>query len=245
MANRQAVALTALLALAAVASAQVTHHELLNKLPPAAPGLSTAVYFPEHPTKQFPAGDVITAVVSAHNDASKAFNLTAVVASLNSPLDFSMHIQNFTHMVYFQELPPNQEASLEYKFRLAPQVPTRDFSVAIHLLYEDAGGGGFYSSVAFNGTVEVVEAPRLVDTDAIFMVLTILALFVGVGYWVYASAGDKLAPYIGKRGAFKRKAAAAGSGAAFDEDEWVKGTAYDASKKKAAAAAAAGTKKAA
>lgn len=41
----------------------------------------------------------ITAVVSAHNDQSKGYNLTAVVASLNSPMDFSMYIQNFTHQV--------------------------------------------------------------------------------------------------------------------------------------------------
>jgi hypothetical protein len=41
----------------------------------------------------------ITAVISAHNDASKAYNLTAIVASLNSPMDFSMYIQNFTHQV--------------------------------------------------------------------------------------------------------------------------------------------------
>jgi hypothetical protein len=36
-------------------------------------------------------------VISAHNDASKAYNLTAIVASLNSPMDFNMYIQNFTH----------------------------------------------------------------------------------------------------------------------------------------------------
>jgi hypothetical protein len=38
-------------------------------------------------------------VISAHNDNTKPYNLTAVVASLNSPMDFSMHIQNFTHQV--------------------------------------------------------------------------------------------------------------------------------------------------
>jgi hypothetical protein len=41
----------------------------------------------------------ITAVISAHNDNSKAYNLTAVVASLHSPTDYSMYVQNFTHMV--------------------------------------------------------------------------------------------------------------------------------------------------
>lgn len=41
----------------------------------------------------------ITAVISAHNDNTKSYNLTAIVASLNSPMDFSMYIQNFTHRV--------------------------------------------------------------------------------------------------------------------------------------------------
>ncbi len=41
----------------------------------------------------------ITAVISAHNDNTKPYNLTAIVASLNSPMDFSMYIQNFTHRV--------------------------------------------------------------------------------------------------------------------------------------------------
>lgn len=35
--------------------------ELLNQLSAATPGsLTTAIYFPEHPTKQFPAGDVVS-----------------------------------------------------------------------------------------------------------------------------------------------------------------------------------------
>jgi len=46
----------------------------------------------------------ITAVISAHNDNTKSYNLTAVVASLNSPLDFSMYIQNFTHRVWSSTL---------------------------------------------------------------------------------------------------------------------------------------------
>lgn len=41
----------------------------------------------------------IKVVVSAHNDNSKPYNLTAIMASLNSPMDFSMYIQNFTQMV--------------------------------------------------------------------------------------------------------------------------------------------------
>lgn len=42
-----------------VAGAMAQSAELLNTLP--APGaLTTAIYFPDHPTKQFPAGDIVS-----------------------------------------------------------------------------------------------------------------------------------------------------------------------------------------
>jgi len=219
-----------LLLVGMVAGAMAQSAELLNTLP--APGaLTTAIYFPDHPTKQFPAGDIITAVISAHNDNTKPYNLTAIVASLNSPLDFSMYIQNFTHRVYFEELPAGEERTLEYKFQLAPQVPTRDFQVAIHLIYEDVGASsGYYSNVAFNATIEVVEKPKLVDMEGIFMYLMIIAALGGSGYWIFANATDKL----GVKKSIKKSKKGDGKAASFDEDEWIKGTSYDVHQKKKA-----------
>jgi hypothetical protein len=224
--------MAALLLLAGfMAGAMAQSAELLNTLP--APGaLTTAIYFPDHPTKQFPAGDIITAVISAHNDNTKAYNLTAIVASLNSPMDFSMYIQNFTHRVYFEELPPGEERTLEYKFQLAQQVPTRDFQVAIHLIYEDVGSSGYYSNVAFNATIEVVEKPKLVDMEGIFMYLMIAAALGGTGYWFFVNASDKL----GVKKATKKSKKGDGRAAAFDEDEWIKDTPYAVAQKKKTAA---------
>jgi len=220
--------MAALLLLAGlVAGAMAQSAELLNTLP--APGaLTTAIYFPDHPTKQFPAGDIITAVISAHNDNTKPYNLTAIVASLNSPLDFSMYIQNFTHRVYFEELPAGEERTLEYKFQLAPQVPTRDFQVAIHLIYEDVGSAGYYSNVAFNGTIEVVEKPKLVDMEGIFMYLMIFAALGGTGYWAFTNATDKLGV---KKGGKKSKKGD-NKPTNFDDDEWIKGTPHYTMEKK-------------
>lgn len=61
------------------------------------------------------------------------------------------------------------------------QVPTRDFQVAIHLIYEDVGSAGYYSNVAFNATIEVVEKPKLVDMEGIFMYIMIIGVLGGSG----------------------------------------------------------------
>jgi hypothetical protein len=53
--------------------------------------------------------------------------------------------------------------------------------VAIHLIYEDVGSSGYYSNVAFNATIEVVEKPKLVDMEGIFMYLMIIAALGGSG----------------------------------------------------------------
>lgn len=141
--------------------------------------------------------------------------------------------------VYFKELPAGQEMSVEYKFRIAPQVPTRDFFVAIHLIYEDIGGTGFFSNVVFNGTVEVVEKAKLIDTEGIFMYIMILGTFGAIGFWAFSNASDKL----GIKKAAKKSRKGSDKAAAFDEDEWVKGTPYDVEKRKKAAAATGKTAK--
>lgn len=54
------------------AGAMAQSAELLNTLP--APGaLTTAIYFPEHPTKQFPAGDIVSAVPGGREQGLLAF----------------------------------------------------------------------------------------------------------------------------------------------------------------------------
>lgn len=52
------------------------------------------------------------------------------------------------------------------------------------MIYEDVGSTGYYSNVAFNGTIEVVEKPKLVDMEGIFMYLMIAAALGGTGGWV-------------------------------------------------------------
>lgn len=57
------------------------------------------------------------------------------------------------------------------------------------MIYEDVGSTGYYSNVAFNGTIEVVEKPKLVDMEGIFMYLMIAAALGGTGGWLLPCAG--------------------------------------------------------
>lgn len=201
----------------------------LSNLPPAG-SLTTAYYLPDHPTKQFPAGDVIKVVVSAHNDGSSPYNVSMVMGSLNSPVDFSMHIQNFTQQFYFEMVKPGEELSVEYGFRPDAMLPApREFAVALHLFYED-NKGNVFSNAFFNQTIEIVEKPKLFDHEMLFMGLTLAAIAAVLGYVAYLSFADKVG--LGTKSKKKSSTTTKGAPAALDHDDWVKGTQYDINKRK-------------
>ena len=41
----------------------------------------------------------VNVVLGFHNEATEAYNVTAIMGSLNSPTDFAIHVQNFTQQV--------------------------------------------------------------------------------------------------------------------------------------------------
>ncbi|KIZ03292.1 Translocon-associated protein subunit alpha [Monoraphidium neglectum] len=233
MRTMQICLLAAVLALVVPGSTAQRPGDLLGNLPPAGE-LSVAHYFPEHPDKQFPAGDIISVVVSGHNTGAKPMNLSAIVGSINSPEKYEMFIQNFTIGRYFAPLAPGAEASIEYKFRADPilgSTPAREFIVALHLFYEVEGS--YFSTTFFNQTVDITEAPKLVDTDLIWLVGTLLAGLGAAGYFAFTKLSEKLGLNKGKA----KKAKKAEGPVTIDEDDWVKGTHYEVQKRRRAAAA--------
>ncbi|GBF99455.1 hypothetical protein Rsub_11941 [Raphidocelis subcapitata] len=228
---------TCLLALAVVLALQGAiaqrASDILGNLPPTGDSLTLAHYFPEHSAKQIPAGDVISVVVSGRNTGSKALNLSAIVGSINSPQNYEMFIQNFTIARYFAPLAPGAEASVEYKFRADPilgSTPPREWTLALHALYEV--DGAYFANTFFNATVDIAEAPRLVDPDLIWLAVTMIALIAGAAYLAYTLLADKLGLNKGKA----KKAKRVDGPVALDEDEWIKGTHYDVAKRRRAAA---------
>ncbi|KAG1674966.1 hypothetical protein FOA52_014761 [Chlamydomonas sp. UWO 241] len=218
----------ALLALLAVAQVYAAHP--LSNLP--APGLVTVgSFFPDQPNKHFVAGKPVKCVLGIHNDAAVAYNVTAIVGSLNSPGDFKLYIQNFTENVFHADLAPGAEISLEYRFQPDARIEPRDFVVALTVLYHD-NKGKYFSSTFFNSTVEIVEEKKMIDWELIQLTCILAVGLAGFVYIVYSY----VEPHLAQFGIKKRKGSRKETSKPDDADEWVKGSHYDNLKKKKAAA---------
>lgn len=210
------------LAAAPAAQAPQAYQHPLTVLP-AAGSVSTTYYFPEHTPKVFPAGDKIKIVLGIHNDAVEPYNITAIMGSLNSPMDFRIYVQNFTQQVYFEPVQPGEELSVEYVFRPDPNLSPRDFIVALTVFYEDPKNT-YYSTTFFNQTIEIVELPKAFDTDLLFMCMTLCGLCGVAAYFA--------SQYLSSFSLFKssKKSRKTDTNKSDNQDEWLAGTMYDIAK---------------
>ncbi|KAG2489387.1 hypothetical protein HYH03_012029 [Edaphochlamys debaryana] len=211
-------------------------HPLTN-LPPAGE-ISHGHFFPDYPTRQFIAGLPVKVVLGIRNDAAEAYNISAIMGSLNNAEDFRAYYWNFTQQLYFQVVQPSKELSVEYSFLPPKDLPPNDYQVALTVFYEAADG--FKSTTFFNQTITVNEQRQLIDWKLMFLYVIFIAL-VGAGlYYVWSMVKDSqlYKNVVGKK---SRKVEVS---RADNDDEWVKGTHYDNFRKKKAAAATKPTKKA-
>jgi len=206
-------------------------HPLTN-LPPSAPGIETAFVFPDYDAKQprFPAGANVDVVLGLHNSASQPYNISAIMGSLNSPLDFGIYVQNFTLQGYGVQVDPDGEASVLYTFRPDAALHPREFTVALTVFYT-AAQGGISSTTFFNQTIEIVEPPRTIDAEIIFLWFLMLGT---VGFLLY-KAYAYVFKLLGGKSRGRKKAAAPSSASS---DDWITGTALHLERKKAERVAA-------
>lgn len=177
---------------------------------------------------------MIKVVLGIHNDAAEMYNITAILGSLNMVGDFNMHVQNFTEQVYHQPVLAGQQLSIEYKFMPDHRIDSRDFVLALTVLYHDSANK-FYSNTFFNQTISVVEIKKLIDWELIFLFIFLGSLVAGGAYLLYGV----MAPHLQSLGFVRKgkKSKKVETSKADDSDEWVKGTPYDTFTKRKAAAA--------
>lgn len=216
------------LAVARVATAQsAADVHFLTNMPPAG-SVSTGFVFPTYPTKAFPAGKMADVVLGIRNEGSETYNISMIAGSLNSPVDFNVHLQNFTQLGYGQVIKPGEELSLEYKFLPDPRLEPRDFIVALTAFYVDSQGK-WYSSTFFNETINIVEVKKIVDWELLFLILLFAIGISGIAYGVYAyTVSVGWVKSQKKRTRSRRPAGEAPPVmSAEDQQDWIKGTPYD------------------
>lgn len=214
----------AVAALGVAAQAEKAYKHPLTDMPPTHDAVETASWFPGNPKKEFPAGQLSDVAIGFHNGAAESVNISAIMGSLNSPFDFSYHVQNFSYQIYDARLQPGEEVSLEYQFMPYAQLQPREFTLALTVFYHT--DKTLYSTTFYNTTVDIVEASTVVDTQLIFLYLMFLGLLAGLGYVIYsylASAGLVKKPKKKVPSSTVQRTAAG----EVDQSEWLKGTAYD------------------
>jgi hypothetical protein len=96
---------------------QVFVHPLTN-MPGAADGIETSFYYPKYSNLKFPIGEVATVLCHFSNNDNVAYNVSAIMGSLNSPFDFSYHIQNYTYKPLGIVVRPGEEITFQYQFQV-------------------------------------------------------------------------------------------------------------------------------
>ena len=65
-----------------------------------------------------PIGQTVTVLCHFLNRGDFPYNVTAIMGSLNSPVDFSYHIQNYSYKPVGVVVRSQEEVTLEYQFQV-------------------------------------------------------------------------------------------------------------------------------
>lgn len=150
--------------------------------------VKTSVYFPEQPDGKVPLGDIIVVLVSFFNTGSDAFNVTNIGTSLHSPYDYSYFIQNFTASEPGVIVGPEQQVTLEYRFRPDPALEPVDFLLSGYVTYSDSGYDS-YKSIFYNDTIVMVEKPFVLTPSVVVGYSFVIFTFASVAYVGLAVSG--------------------------------------------------------
>jgi translocon-associated protein subunit alpha len=108
----------------------------LTDMPGPSEDISTSVYFPNHPDHKLPIGEVVTTLCHFTNSGGSAYNVSAIMGSLNAPFDFHHHFQNYSYKPVGMTVNSGEEISLQYSFQLHPDLEPVDYQLAVTVFYE-------------------------------------------------------------------------------------------------------------
>jgi hypothetical protein len=182
----------------------------LTDMPESSPDVITAFAFPQVSISDgLPVGEETKVVVGIINNGEHSVNVTRAMGSINSPFQFSFHVQNFTMRGYQPqvEVPPGEERTIEYAFTPRDDIEAVDFTVCLTVFYED--DEETFSTQFFNTTVKFYEPSKGMDAESVFSMFLVVAVVGALAFFGSSSLVGK------KGGSFSTS-----SGAGNDED-WV------------------------
>lgn len=147
-------------------------------------GVRSFVFFPDGPAS-ITGGKTSEIVVGVQNNGVKDIEMVSCNGKMTMP-NTNEVVQNFTNFGYENhEILSKSEASFSYMFQPAMQTGGREFQVALELYYKEKNTNMFYKAEPFNEMVQVLESTEGVMTEIIQLWMTVIALLVGGGYFVY------------------------------------------------------------
>ncbi len=122
-------------------------HPLTDMSAPAE-DIVTSHYFPDHPDTKFPIGETVKALCHFSNEGGSFYNVSAIMGSLNSPMDFRHHYQNYSYKPVGMVVKSGEEISLQYEFQIHPDLEPVEYQLAITVFYESESES--FSTTFFN-----------------------------------------------------------------------------------------------
>jgi len=154
------------------------------------PDVKVTAMIPDFLGKEIPAGEDVEMIVWFSNQASSPMNVHGIFAALQSSMDASRFIQNFTPRGVNLIVESNTETSISYKFRPSEYLtamPYRFFSV---IEYSDENSQRYFN-ILFNETLGFAEANVAFDVELVMTYLIIVGFFVGIVYLAYYCVASK------------------------------------------------------
>lgn len=127
-----------------------------------------------------PIGKTVTVLCHFTNHGDFPYNVTAIMGSLNSPVDFNYHIQNYSYKPIGVVVRSQEEVTLEYQFQLHPDLQPMQYALAHTVFYEDDSIS--YSSTFFNQTVEVYFREEDLDLETVVQLIFSFIFTVAIGF---------------------------------------------------------------
>ncbi len=129
----------------------------LTDMAASAEDVETSHYFPDHPDNKFPIGETFTALCHFSNEGHSLYNVSAIMGSLNSPMDFRHHFQNYSYKPIGMVVKAGEEISLEYSIPLHADLEPVEYQLAITVFYESETES--FSTTFFNQVCRAFQLP--------------------------------------------------------------------------------------